>query len=594
MTRRAKKTEALLKQDSVIIFEAALRYKDFYVRVDVLKKSGKRIELIEVKAKSCDSTKGVPPYLNKSGGLYSGWVSYVEDIAFQTWVAQQCMGKSFTIEPHLMLVDKSCVVSKDGLHQLLRINRSGNSSTVVVANRGLAEEVGKSVLYVFDASQPVQAILSGSADIDAESGLYGKTLPERAQCFAQFLRDKEPSPKDAPIGMGCKNCEFVTDAESAAAGLKSGFDQCWSERLKKRHQPNRTPLFSLWNYRATAGDKLMQDRNVYYLDELKADMTAKMPPRALRQIDSVAGGSKAEIIDQAIGTAIKSWKYPLHFLDFETCAPALPFHRGMRPYQTLGFQFSCHHLHQGGAITHDEFLAFEPGAFPSWDFLKRLKAVLSKDSGTILWYSSHEQTTLKAIRRQILESASDKSGQFQPLPADFDVSEYTTWIDTIAPSNDDAAASKNARSTSDLFKLVKDHYYHLHMGGSNSIKYVLPAVMRESAHLKSLYQSKLTFGTNLQGYTLWQPIDGTTIPQNPYDLLPPISDDIEINYEEEEYNDEGIRTGGAAMMAYASMQYADMPTAERTNMGKALLRYCELDTLAMLMLVQHWKWKLKA
>ena len=49
-----------------------------------------------------------------------------------------------------------------------------------------------------------------------------------------------------------------------------------------------------------------------------------------------------------------------------------------------------------------------------------------------------------------------------------------------------------------------------------------------------------------------------------------------------------IRDGGAAMVAYAKMQFTQMSGQERQNIIKALLRYCEMDTLAMVMIYEHW------
>jgi hypothetical protein len=43
------------------------------------------------------------------------------------------------------------------------------------------------------------------------------------------------------------------------------------------------------------------------------------------------------------------------------------------------------------------------------------------------------------------------------------------------------------------------------------------------------------------------------------------------------------------MMAWARMQFDDVPDAERDKVFGALLRYCELDTLAMVMIYQHWE-----
>ena len=49
-----------------------------------------------------------------------------------------------------------------------------------------------------------------------------------------------------------------------------------------------------------------------------------------------------------------------------------------------------------------------------------------------------------------------------------------------------------------------------------------------------------------------------------------------------------IRDGGAAMVAYAKLQFTQMSDLEREAIIKALLRYCEMDTLAMVMIYDHW------
>lgn len=41
---------------------------------------------------------------------------------------------------------------------------------------------------------------------------------------------------------------------------------------------------------------------------------------------------------------MKGWKFPLHFIDFETSAVALPFYDKMRPYEQIAFQFSHHRV----------------------------------------------------------------------------------------------------------------------------------------------------------------------------------------------------------------------------------------------------------
>ena len=52
---------------------------------------------------------------------------------------------------------------------------------------------------------------------------------------------------------------------------------------------------------------------------------------------------------------------------------------------------------------------------------------------------------------------------------------------------------------------------------------------------------------------------------------------------------EDINDGGAALTAYGLTQYTDMSDKERNELKNALLRYCELDTLAMVMVFEHLK-----
>ncbi|WP_431099685.1 DUF2779 domain-containing protein [Roseateles noduli] len=44
------------------------------------------------------------------------------------------------------------------------------------------------------------------------------------------------------------------------------------------------------------------------------------------------------------------WKYPLHCIDFETSAVAIPFVKNHRPYEVTAFQFSHHVIHDTGRV----------------------------------------------------------------------------------------------------------------------------------------------------------------------------------------------------------------------------------------------------
>ena len=76
---------------------------------------------------------------------------------------------------------------------------------------------------------------------------------------------------------------------------------------------------------------------------------------------------------------------------------------------------------------------------------------------------------------------------------------------------------------------------------------------------------------------------------DPYKLLPKMFQDVsEKDFSLLSDSDE-LRDGGAALTAYARMQFEEMSDYERAEIRKALLQYCELDTLAMVMIYEGWK-----
>ena len=80
--------------------------------------------------------------------------------------------------------------------------------------------------------------------------------------------------------------------------------------------------------------------------------------------------------------------------------------------------------------------------------------------------------------------------------------------------------------------------------------------------------------------------DGVVI--SPYKLLPPISTYLDVDFDPEDFelkDTESIANGGAALAAYAKMQFSDNTMSEALK--KALLTYCELDTLAMVFIWEY-------
>ena len=53
--------------------------------------------------------------------------------------------------------------------------------------------------------------------------------------------------------------------------------------------------------------------------------------------------------------------------------------------------------------------------------------------------------------------------------------------------------------------------------------------------------------------------------------------------------DSNIKDGGAAMTAWAYMQFEGVSNTEKIQICNALKRYCELDTMAMVIIIEAWK-----
>ena len=275
---------------------------------------------------------------------------------------------------------------------------------------------------------------------------------------------------------------------------------------------------------------------------------------------------------------MQKWRYPLHMIDFETCTVALPFFAGMRPYESIAFQFSHHIVHADGRIEHkDQALFAKPGEFPNFEFLRALKRALETDFGSIFRWATHENTILRHIKVQLEET---------PHPPK-DKHELIRFIDEIT--------TDGPRAMIDLNKVALRAYFHPQTKGRTSIKKVLPAVMATSPLLKAKYSQPI-YGADIpslnfpQGFTWYEEVNG--IPQDPYDRLKTLALEM-LGSDARDLIDvpEGVEIaeGGAAAMAYARLQFEDLSAEERARIEEALLRYCELDTFAMVMILEAWR-----
>jgi hypothetical protein len=138
-------------------------------------------------------------------------------------------------------------------------------------------------------------------------------------------------------------------------------------------------------------------------------------------------------------------KYPLYYLDFETMGPAIPIYDGVRPYQTIPFQFSLHIVenHESEPV-HHSFLA-NGIEDPRPQLLNELQRLLGSKGSIIAYNSGFEEGVLKEL--------------VEAFP------EYTDWLEGIL-----------IRIVDLLFPFSNFHYYHASQKDTASLKKILPAI----------------------------------------------------------------------------------------------------------------------
>lgn len=600
-----EKTKELFKNDTINIAEAAFRSGNLFVRADIVEKKGNDITLIEVKAKSWEPSE---EFIGKKGAVASDIRPYLYDVAFQKYVVIKALeelypNEKFTVKARLMMADKSKVASVDGLNQMFRICKHENRSYAVADAKAWTEAAAvpehERVLTAFDVDEYCDMIIAGQT---AEQGQGGFMENMPFQEFVDLMSKHycERIPFKPTLGKECFACPFYkTDKDDK--DLRDGYKECWSECAHFTDADFDKPLI-----KELSGQYIRRDNYIkngkYFMSELTYDDLARSKYSSAPGLDhlqrkwlqiGIATGN--DDIKKNFGSFLQdgiyldtdglkdemaTWTYPLHFIDFETSAVALPFYKGQRPYEQTAFQFSHHKVEMTSdgeyTVTHaSQYINTEKGFFPNFEFVRALKTALEGDNGTIFRYSHHENTILNKIKGQL--ERSDEA----------DKDELISFIESITKGG--------PRAMVDLAELVLKYYYHPLMKGSYSIKVVLPSVLNSSEYIKSRY-SKAIYGTEeMKSLNLKDKVwikydeDGTTV-LNPYKLLDPVSSYLNMTEEDMEKmetlgEEETIANGGAALAAYSKLQFTDEKMTDALE--KALLCYCELDTLAMVFIWEY-------
>ena len=547
-TEALQRTKELLRQDKVVLHEAAIQLGQKIIRIDILKKDGNHFEIIEVKSKSYSGEEESKEKKNL--------LEYARDAIFQKMVLEEAYPKA-KIKAWLLLPDKTKRSNIEGLagwfntviHESTDNFRNVEVICIYENDTDFEEKrqllIKDGLLHMFDLSELTEENFSAIQDST-------KRMLELLNNGFKYTKE------DYVINKACKGCEF----RAANPSEPDGYKECWKKLADV--SPN---IFDIY-YGGTLGENKLLDElislgkvSLWDLNEThfvkKDGSVGSRNERQLIQFKNTR--LEKEYFSDEIKDEISEWQFPLHFIDFETYTGAIPHHKNMRPYELIAFQWSCHTItHLGAEPIHKEWINTEK-SFPNFRFAESLMAHIGS-SGTPLMWATHENTVLRKVLEQ-MEVFSHSNGKLK------------TWLTGITKDK-----GREGRLI-DMNAFTLKNYFHPYMKGRTSIKKTLPAIWNHNPYLHEVAWFKPYVMHNEVGLI-----------QDPYSTLkikfatdfmgfPPADG-------EADNSEDVVSDGGAAMKAYQDMMFGN--PSNKLKLKQQLLEYCKLDTMAMVIIYHHW------
>ncbi|MDR0496930.1 MAG: DUF2779 domain-containing protein [Treponema sp.] len=277
---------------------------------------------------------------------------------------------------------------------------------------------------------------------------------------------------------------------------------CW------QHIPKHS-VFDISGHHLRSDKKFALYRRGIVSFEQLLDSDEKLNATARLQVETQVYNRPPAVDKEAIRVFLEDLSWPLYFLDFESFQEAVPPFDGLRPHMQTPFQYSLHIQNTPGADPeHREFLA-EEGKDPRRAIAERLCADIPQNVCVLAYCKGYEKGRIKEIAAWLDNNREER---------------FSTHLMNIHDNIKDLMQPFQSRA-----------YYSRELGGSYSIKRVLPALCPNESELD----------------------------YNALDL---------------------IHYGGETMTAYAEL--SGKSPEERQRIRSALLAYCRLDTLAMVKILE--------
>ena len=198
------------------------------------------------------------------------------------------------------------------------------------------------------------------------------------------------------------------------------------------------PIYEIGNIRAKKIEQLVDNEQLAIID-IPFDFELNVNQQT--QVESVKQDQPIINIPH-IKQELDKLKFPLHFIDYETYASAIPRLDGLSPHKHLTFQVSIHTLTEDSTLTHFEYL-LDAMKMPI-DMLQGMQDFTCSTGTFVSWHASFEIGRNKDLIKWIPE--------------------FTCYLNHI-----------NER-TFDLETIFKKDYIDYRFHGSSSIKKVLPVL----------------------------------------------------------------------------------------------------------------------
>ena len=575
----------------VPLYEITIMHGDFLARIDLLRVSEAKLQIIEMKAKSVVSADAAGEDNEILGTKKTGdnrtilkpWIPYLQDLAFQKVLLNQWLAArgneiglrtDTPIEPGMILVNKSGSAKNDdtlgNFKTEYSIDKNGHPRAhVAYVGAGCPNT---ELLVEMTGMSAIIKRIEENAYAD-DQAFKDKGISDCMEMMANFIRKGQWPDAASRLTSSCKNCEF-----RMSGSAPSGFDECWGTPRPAYHV---LTLLRVTPKQVASALGQADSRSALASDVPKADVTQPQMP----VWDCLQATPPTPIVSSPFKNADSrnmmlrksSSDEPCYFLDFE-CAPyPIPRQVGGKPYEWLPFQFEAHKLPSFSAdldqrVRLEGFLDLTSDD-PRTGFLRGLRTQLG-DRGVIYHWHRYEETVLKKLRNWLTSTASD-------VPPD--ATELVKFIDSLLG---DSTAKQPGRLC-DLHKVANKAFYHPSMLGSYSIKKVLP-VAWEQATIRKHFEP----GHHCAGdpETYGHPHDPyLALPSLPQSFLEAVGG-IEVLREieravEDPGQPDAMKNGGMAMLFY---HYVRMfGGADRPEIVAQFKNYCGLDSAAMVMVFRY-------